>query len=61
MSATGPIDRCTMRVREIVFEMLKEMPREQWPALIAALRDELDDIEKTGKTAELTLSIKPPD
>jgi hypothetical protein len=61
MSAIGPIDRCTMRVREIVFEMLKEMPREQWPALIAALRDELDDIEKTGKTAERTLSIKPPD
>lgn len=42
----GPVDLCAMQVRALIFKFVDEMPAEQWPALIAELRDELDDIEK---------------
>ena len=47
--AIGPVDRCTMRVRALILENMREMDAAEWPELFAALRDELDDIEKVAK------------
>lgn len=40
-------DRCAMAIRPIVVEAVRKSPPNEWAALFAALRDELDDIEKT--------------
>ncbi|PKA39653.1 hypothetical protein CWR43_30780 [Rhizobium sullae] len=47
----GPIDRCAMQVRELIFNFVDETPPEQWVALIAELRGELDDIEEALQEA----------
>ena len=44
--AIGPIDRCAMTVRTTVFGAVDELDADQWDALIAELRGELDDIER---------------
>lgn len=41
----GPIAACAMRVRRIVIEVMEQMPKAQWPELLAAVHDELVDLQ----------------
>lgn len=41
-----PLDDCTMRVRELVVQVMKIIPLAEWGELFAALREELDDLQK---------------
>jgi hypothetical protein len=47
-----PLDCCTMRVRSVVLDATRNLPRERWDELFAALRDELADCESTAKRRE---------
>jgi hypothetical protein len=42
--AIPPTDRCAMDIRSRVLTTLDELDESEWDALIAALRDELDDL-----------------
>lgn len=44
----GPVDRCTMAVRATVLEIMREMKPTEWDELLAALRDELNDLEQVA-------------
>jgi hypothetical protein len=45
-SAIGPVDNCRMTVRRIILETVNDIEPGQWPELLAALQDSLDDIKK---------------
>jgi ParB-like chromosome segregation protein Spo0J len=47
--AINPFDRCTMRVRAVILEIMEEMQPNEWKDLLMELRDELDDIEKVAE------------
>jgi hypothetical protein len=42
----GPINACIMRVRLEVCEAMNFVPRDQWPEVIAAVREDIDDLAK---------------
>jgi len=44
-----PLKHCRMTMRRIIFEHADDMPPTEWPELLVALREELDDIDKTMK------------
>jgi hypothetical protein len=47
----SPIDDCTLRMRELVREVLEIIPASEWDGLFTALREELDDLQKQGEHA----------
>ena len=46
IEAFGSVDALCMRLRALVIEVMKLTPSEQWPELIAAVREEIDDLAK---------------
>jgi ParB-like chromosome segregation protein Spo0J len=43
------MDHCLMRVRAAILETMEEMSQAEWPGLLAAVRDEIDDIERVAQ------------
>jgi len=49
LSIVGSITHCTTQVRATVLNVMQRIKPAEWPQLIAALRDEIDDIEKSAE------------
>jgi hypothetical protein len=49
LSVVGSITYCTAQVRATVLDVMQRMKPAEWPRLIAALRDQIDDIEKSAE------------
>ena len=45
-SPVSPIDRCMMRVRSLLLWAVRDLPKDQWPKLLAELHEEVADIEQ---------------
>jgi hypothetical protein len=46
IGAFGSVDALCMRLRALVIEVMKLTPPEQWPELLAAAHEEIDDLAK---------------
>jgi hypothetical protein len=48
----SPADVCRIHVRRLVYQILEEMPKEQWLALFASLRRDMDELAKEMGVAQ---------